>query len=118
MTNIEWLDELPAAPARKRPAPKAAWVAVANALRENPGKWAKVESYGKKPTATGVASKIRKGENLAFEPAGAFEAAVRPDGDVFDLYVRFAFADSSEPNAEQDDTIGDEVIGDSFGGAR
>ena len=56
------------------------WPAIAQALRANPGAWAKVEG------AEHVAMSIRRGRLQAFRPVGHFEATLR-QGQVFARYV-------------------------------
>jgi hypothetical protein len=63
---------------------------LAEELRRNPGRWAKLGTYD-----TGQAANIRDGRLRAFRPAGAFEAVSRngrTDGEgrrQADIYVRY-----------------------------
>lgn len=96
------MDELvfedPPAPRRTNPVNES----VAEALRNRPGKWAKVGAF---PTAHTLAANIKRGRPKEFAPAGAFEAVSRKIGDEFFLYVRYV----GQPNAENNKTEKKEV---------
>jgi len=60
--------------------PRLDWAKIAESLRANPGKWAKVET-----SSTAYCSFIRQGRTKAFQPAGSFEAILQNRV----LYARF-----------------------------
>lgn len=70
MENIQW-QEPPAA--RGKSYPKGVYVAIAEALRENPGQWAVVSEDAQ----GNLASFINRGKVKGFAPAGSFEAVSR-----------------------------------------
>lgn len=49
----------------------------AHQLRDNPGKWAVVGSYGSESSASSMARTIRTGATNAWKPGGAYEAVAR-----------------------------------------
>lgn len=87
--QLEWVDE---PPPRKR-STSGKWAPVAEQLKANPGKWAKVQTGS--TSGGSFASMVRHAKTAAFAPAGAFEAVTRSAGkddrgrDLADLYVRF-----------------------------
>lgn len=56
------------------------WKAVAELLAQNPQQWARIAQAEKFPQASALAHRINKGRSRAFEPAGAYEAEARRDG--------------------------------------
>lgn len=86
MTGIVWEEPPP-----PKPGPKPRHEAIAAELRSNPGKWAKVAV-----ASPGMASTIKSGRMIAYQPQGAFEAVARnyrsADGHVrgvADIYARY-----------------------------
>jgi hypothetical protein len=73
------------------PAPRkgSKWDATAAALKENPGRWAKIVTNGN----IGIKSEAEKGGLKCFQPAGSFEGRVvmasgrRWQGDVYLRYI-------------------------------
>lgn len=83
--TIDWQDPPPAAQPKK----KYEWAAVAEALRENPGRWALVLTDSKPSTVT-LVTRIRQGSITAFRPAGHYDATSRVvDGGVIRVYARY-----------------------------
>lgn len=54
---------------------------TAQALRERPGEWARIQDLGNLNRATNLAYRIRTGRHGAFRPAGAFDATARSSKD-------------------------------------
>ncbi len=79
MTEIKW--EEPPTDGRT----KADVGAIARALRERPGEWAKVHEGITSATA---AQRIKRGHG-SWSPEGAFEAVSRKSGDRIDVYARY-----------------------------
>jgi hypothetical protein len=65
--------------------PSRHWQEVADELMSRPGEWALVGTINNAAMVT----QINKGQTRAFEPAGAFEATSRANGEKRDLYVRY-----------------------------
>jgi hypothetical protein len=67
------------------------WPGIAEELKKNPRKWAKVLTDRQSGSAAGFASSIRTGRSVAFQPQGTFEACSRTSGpgkaDVWACYV-------------------------------
>lgn len=84
MSEIEWA-EPPTAPNEP-----GRWTAVADELRANPGRWAKIKVDASDTT---LAHRIKHGAVVGFRPAGAFEArsvSWASDGKRrFDIYARY-----------------------------
>lgn len=82
MTKEEmvWEDPPPANPPHNLHAPKA------HEMREKPGVWGIVGTYGSSSSATSMARTIRAGGTNAWKPAGAFEATARGNR-VYAKYV-------------------------------
>lgn len=80
--NIVW-QEPPAAKPRK----PSMWVPIAEALKSNPGQWAKVVDNG----TTGIGSQASNGDLVCFRPKGAFEHRTILRGGRFigDVYLRY-----------------------------
>jgi hypothetical protein len=57
------------------------WAEIAEALRANPDRWAKIES-----ASTAYCSFIKQGRTKAFQPAGSFEARLR-GGKVYARFI-------------------------------
>jgi len=55
-----------------RTTPRNDWGKIAEALRANPGKWAKLET-----ASTAYCAFIKQGKTKAFQPAGSFEATLQ-----------------------------------------
>ncbi|MFI0827192.1 hypothetical protein ACH4Q7_22365 [Streptomyces roseolus] len=55
----------------------------------HPGKWVSAGRYLSESGAATAARKARSGDITAYAPAGLFEAKVRHDGNVIELWVRF-----------------------------
>jgi len=70
-TEMKWGAPPPAVPKSNLHAPKAA------AMRERPGEWGEVGTYGSESSAASMARTIRTGQVAAWKPAGAFEATSR-----------------------------------------
>ncbi|MGG2460630.1 hypothetical protein ACO0M4_12565 [Streptomyces sp. RGM 3693] len=63
---------------------------TAEALRDRPGEWARIETLGNLNRAHNLAYRIRAGRHGAFQPAGAFEAtARRSDDGTASVYARY-----------------------------
>ncbi|GAA3162199.1 hypothetical protein GCM10017688_05500 [Streptomyces ramulosus] len=62
---------------------------VAEALRANPTRWARIQEREKPGDAAGFAYQIRKGILAAFRPTGHFEAKSRTVGKVYHVYARY-----------------------------
>lgn len=80
-------------PALKRggrmPDPK--WAEIAAQLSQRPGEWALIKTaLASKSTASDIVARINRGAIEAFAPAGTFEATMRTDVDVFNVYARRA----------------------------
>ena len=71
--EIQWKEPPPAKTVKH---PTGTYVAVADTLRKNPGKWAIV----KEDSQGNLAVFIRAGKVQGFAPAGAFEAVSRANG--------------------------------------
>jgi hypothetical protein len=89
MEEIQW-KEPPTARSKNYPAGR--YVAIANALRKRPEKWAVVSA----DTAGNLAVYIRQGKVKGFAPAGSFEAVSRVNAGYadrktmrFTVYARF-----------------------------
>lgn len=78
----EWTSE---PPSQRRP--RRDWSGTADDLRAHKGEWTMVDEDTPTP---GLTYHIRKGNLVAFRPAGAFEArsTKKPNG-VYDIYARF-----------------------------
>jgi hypothetical protein len=63
-----------------RPRAREDWQAIADTLRANPGKWAKIET-----ASLHYGNVIKHGKTKAFQPAGSFEATLQQRV----LYARF-----------------------------
>jgi hypothetical protein len=62
------------------------WAALADQLRQEPGRWALLGEQ----LARSTAWHIQQGRYAAFRPAGTFQAKVRnTTGNRADIYVRF-----------------------------
>lgn len=85
MTNIRF-EELPNPVHAKTKHDHAAIVA---ALRARPGEWAIVMTYEKVTTASVMAHSIKSARNVAYAPAGTFEAATRKIDGEFRVYARY-----------------------------
>ena len=55
-----------------RTTPRNNWNKIAEALRANPGQWAKLET-----ASTAYCAFIKQGRTKAFQPAGSFEATLQ-----------------------------------------
>lgn len=96
MTKMTW--ESP--PPKKRGAPRVKWQREADALRKNPGKWAKLVVDTNQGGAHSMGHQIRSGVYAAFRPGGSFEIAVREiNAKKFAIYVRYV----GDPEAEIDE---------------
>ena len=89
MDEIRW-EEPPTA--RSKYYPQGRYVAIAEALRKRPGKWAVVSA----DTQGNLAGFINKGRVKGFAPAGSFEAVSRVNAGYadrnsmrFTVYARF-----------------------------
>lgn len=80
--SITW--EEPPQPAGRKP---SKWAPIADALRSNPGQWAKVVSGDN----IGLGAQASKGELICFRPAGSFEHRTVLKGNRFigDVYLRY-----------------------------
>lgn len=80
---LEWADP---------PTPPVNWrrkyEAVAAQLKAQPGRWARVNTYGSSNAAQSSASKINNSGTPSF-PKGQFEAVARCTEDSNDLYLRY-----------------------------
>jgi hypothetical protein len=84
---IAW-EEPPVAPWGGKKRKPSKWAPIADKLRANPGRWAKIVSQGN----ISIASAILKGQPICFRPEGSFESKVanmvgRYTGDVYARYV-------------------------------
>jgi hypothetical protein len=82
--NLTWEEPPPPKPAR----PPSKWLPIADKLRANPGRWARVVTQGN----VSVKSDAVNGSLICFRPAGSFEGRVvnfsgRFTGDVYLRYV-------------------------------
>lgn len=82
-TVLAW-EEPPAATHRRGHRLAVDHEAVAAALRNRPGRWARLPA-----ATTGTAGQIKSGALRAYRPAGAFEAVRRDDGGEIRVWVRF-----------------------------
>lgn len=82
MNQIEmvWKEPPPPHERRNLHAPKA------QQLREHPGEWGLVGTYGSTSSATSMARTIRSGATTAWQPRGAYEATSRGP-EVYARYV-------------------------------
>lgn len=83
--------EDPPPTARRQPSDSrsAFWRAVAEQLREVPGKWALVCDESEWGYAGGIAGQIINGRLAAFRPAGTFAATTRTVDGKYRVYARF-----------------------------
>lgn len=66
------------------------WTTVADTLRENPNKWARVKVYESKGGATGRANQINSGKSPFFpKPEFSARYVATPDGQFSELWVCF-----------------------------
>lgn len=72
--------------ARRSRKPSGHHLAIADKLMADPGNWYRVADEVKQP---GMAGGIKKGTLPAYQPAGAFEAVSRKQGDGWDIYARY-----------------------------
>lgn len=87
-TVIRWEEPPPSARGGAGREPSRRFVAIADQLRANPGRWALIqetEQHGK----SGLATHIRLGAIVAFAPCGDFDAVTRRVGDVTRVYARY-----------------------------
>lgn len=85
-SGIEFVDELPVPRNRNK---GEEFIVFSNALRSNPGRWAKVPHHlvgDSTGAANNRAVSIRTGRHSAFRPNGAFEAR-SVNGAVYARYV-------------------------------
>ena len=83
--NVEFVDELPGSRAHGR-SNVSALIDFADALRANPGRWAKhPTTFGNESTARNTSSVIRRDRSATF-PAKEFDAETR-NGQVYVRYV-------------------------------
>src|SRR5690349_20284852 len=87
MTGIVRWEDLPPDGRHTRRISVCDHAAVAEELREHPGRWALVLAGGAANTA--FASLIRSGGLPAYRPAGSFQAAFRTVADEQRVYARF-----------------------------
>jgi hypothetical protein len=80
--DISWTEPKP------RPDEVGGHARVAQQLRENPGRWARIERAYKDDGGRSVSYRIRSGQ-LGYGPAGDFESTYRVEGDVSYVYVRY-----------------------------
>ncbi|WP_411129732.1 hypothetical protein [Streptomyces sp. x-19] len=72
---------------------------TAEALRDRPGQWARIETLGNPNRAANLAYRIRTGRHTAFQPAGAFEATARSSDDgTASVYARYTETASETRN--------------------
>jgi hypothetical protein len=81
--HFQWEDPPP-----HRRAPRGYEVA-AQRLRENPGRWARIEIRSQRAAAGRVAYTINAGKTQAWQEPGDFEAVSRAVGDAFHVYARY-----------------------------
>jgi len=103
--------ETPPTVRRGRVADDSATRAIAQALIEREGEWAKI-AEGSKDSS--LVSRIKQGKHAAWEPAGAFEATSRrsDDGEIT-VWARYVGLNGSQPDHddwedEPDDELDDE----------
>lgn len=114
MSDITWLDDLPA-DAIMGGTKVTQWGVTARQLKAKPKVWATVG--GLKPSkagATALMNDIRLGrKHKEFEPEGSFEAAYQDRGDgTFQVIARFVGDDSAFANAPADTgEVTDEAAG-------
>lgn len=84
--SLIWKD--PPAPSIGHAKPSAEHLNTAHQLRARSGEWAVVKSCLTAEQAAGLAGRIRKGEIVAFAPAGEFEAITRQSPGGREVYVR------------------------------
>lgn len=80
--SVTWED--PPAPSARRGGP--AWV---QQLKNNPGKWAHVETKTSRERANGFAGNVKFGKATCYQPAGSFEAVFRTVDGEFRVYARY-----------------------------
>lgn len=66
----------------------ADWAAIAAALVEHPGRWARVTTYPSQAQSTQAAHRIRHGEITAFAERGEFGAVSRTVDGEYRVYAR------------------------------
>lgn len=88
---IRWEDPPQAGNSGRKNGPRRTefWRAVAEQLREHPGRWALVCDGERWNYAGGVAGQIINGRITAFRPAGHFEATTRSTIGDFQVYARY-----------------------------
>lgn len=103
-TEFGWTDEVPASVAQPGGRGRAAdpeWASYADALREAPGRWAKVAQHAAASGASGLATRIRKGGLKSFTPAGHFEAVYRqPVAGEYHVYARYVGEQATPAEAQ------------------
>lgn len=63
------------------------WETVAADLRAQPGEWAVIAEMENNGPVSTLTSAIKRGATPAWEPAGAFDAAMRKQGDLTVVYA-------------------------------
>ena len=86
--DIQW--EVPPPATRGR---SAAPDPIAEALRKNPGEWARIAVKDKQATANSLAVTIKRGTRKGFGPAGSFESVTRSLDGKGIVYARFVGQD-------------------------
>ncbi|MEV6297829.1 hypothetical protein AB0M02_00315 [Actinoplanes sp. NPDC051861] len=84
---LRWEDP-PHAQAPAKGGGRSKWTEVADALREEPDRWA-VLYEGRPYAATTLATVIRSGKIRCFCPTGSFAAVSRKHNDVVTVYARY-----------------------------
>ena len=81
-SNLTWEE-----PPDQQPRKPSKWAPIAEALKSNPGQWAKVVSNG----TTGIGSQATNGDLICFRPKGSFEHRTVLKGGRFigDVYLRY-----------------------------
>ncbi|MFD5107151.1 hypothetical protein [Streptomyces cinereoruber] len=62
---------------------------IAEKLRKEPGRWARIEKAYPRKSASAFAYSVNHGRRPAYAPEGDFEACWRMKGDAAYVYVRF-----------------------------
>jgi hypothetical protein len=83
MTKLKFEDPPPAKRAPRR------FDLVAQELKANPGRWAVIAVFDKRPNANSTARQIRLGLTSYWQNPGDFEAVSRAVGDEFRVYARY-----------------------------
>ncbi|MFC8490696.1 hypothetical protein ACFUJU_07800 [Streptomyces sp. NPDC057235] len=73
----------------EEPAPRGGHDLIADQLREEPGRWARIDRLYQHKNALSIARSIRLGRMPAYEPPGDFDACSRVQGAKSYVYVRY-----------------------------